>query len=324
MKFSTQLMIIPLVYTIRDFTWCLCWRVSSKIVIIFACTSPKKCIDFDKLFTNHKSLLTKVFVIVLIFSIQMKHLSTLLLALCNFMLFFHGASSHLFPQAALHLVTNGAIPKEYKRQASDDDIVQCVSETLEAAFQGNNSHFVSECKFAGMQVIGDGNSSELQSQINRIVRTFCNRECGNIILNAYIDCGLFDKDDGNYKFTVDLCGTNQNGYMCYELYGNGLDLMTTEASCYTSYTVTRTCTCRSSLSAGVTIQGCCINAYHDLVDSLDTSYSPATLYSVCNVNTPEDCNNSPLTASTSAPTTSTSGSLFFSALSALVLTTILE
>ena len=55
------------------------------------------------------------------------------------MVFFHGTSSHLLPQAALHLVTTGAIPKEYRRQASDDEAMQCVSDRLDAVFQGNNS-----------------------------------------------------------------------------------------------------------------------------------------------------------------------------------------
>ena len=231
------------------------------------------------------------------------HLS--LLALCTHMVFFHGASSHLFPQAALHLVTNGAIPKEYKRQASDNAMTRCVSDRLDVAFQGNNSRFVSECKSAGTREIDIGNAdrSELQSQFSSIYRTFCIRECGVVILDVYNQCGVFDTQPGGEKFTVDLCGTNQNGDVCYELYTNGLDLITTEASCYRSYTITRTCSCRSSLSAGVTTQGCCTDAYHDLVASLAASYSPATLYSVCNVNSPEGCNNSPLIGTTRPPTT---------------------
>ena len=249
------------------------------------------------------------------------HLS--LLALCTHMVFFHGASSHLFPQAALHLVMNGAIPKEYKRQASDDEMVQCVSDRLDVAFQGNNSRFVSECKFAGtgeMIDIGNANRSELQSQINSIYRTYCIRECGVVILDVYNQCGVFDTLPGGEKFAVDLCGTNQNGDGCYELYTNGLDLITTEASCYRSYTITRTCTCRSSLSAGVKTQGCCTDAYHDLIDNLATSYSPATLYSVCNVNSPEGCNNSPLINRNSGSLSLISA---FTLLSALVLTTML-
>ena len=164
----------------------------------------------------------------------------------------------------------------------------------------------SECKSAatGEPIdLGNSDRSELQSQINSIYRTVCIRECGVVILDVYNQCGVYDTLPGGEKFAVDLCGTNQNGDVCYELYTNGVDLLTTEASCYRSYTITRTCSCRSSLSAGITTQGCCTDAYHDLVDISAASYSPATLYSVCNVNSPEGCNNSPLITTTRPPAT---------------------
>ena len=256
------------------------------------------------------------------------HLSTLLLALCTFMVFSHGASSHLLPQAALHLVTNGPIAKEYKRQASDNEVLQCVSDGLDAAFKGNNSRFVSDCKSAGTQqldlsTINLNDGSTLQPVVTSIYQFFCIRECGDILLEVYNDCGAFNGFPGGEKFSIDLCGTNQNGDLCYKLYGNGLDLIRTEASCYSAYTLVGTCSCQSELSAAITNQGCCSDAYHDLVESLRkngfSTYNPGRLYSACNVNLPKECNNSPLTASGTLPLISA----FTTVLCALMLTTLL-
>lgn len=120
---------------------------------------------------------------------------------------------------------------------------------------------------------------------------------------------------GTEELSIGLCGTNNNGDVCYQLYGIGLDLISSEANCYNTYVSSRTCTCRSTLMNGVARQGCCINVYHDFISGLN-SYSPNVLYRECNVNRPGDCNNSPLlqeiptlpptnTASRTASTTAT-------------------
>ena len=215
---------------------------------------------------------------------------------------FHGASSHLFPQAALNFVTNGPIPKEYKRQVRDYEVEQCVSDRLDAVFKGNNSRFATDCISAGIlepdfSITAFNDSSTLQIIIG--FQILCTPECGNIVLEVYSDCGEFDDFPGSEKFFVDLCGTNQNGDFCYETFHDGLDLIVNEASCYSNYTSTGICSCQSELSEAITNQGCCVNAYHDLLEKnvdlpIYTSY-PGSLYSVCNVNLPKECNNSPLT-----------------------------
>ena len=266
--------------------------------------------------------MAKVFIIiVLIFLLQMVYLSTLLLTLCTFMVFFHGASSHLFPQAALHLVTNGAIPKEYKRQASDNEAGQCVSDRLDALVH-DKSTFLSDCISASILEldfnITDFNDSSI---LQFFFQTLCTPECGNIVLKVYSDCGEFDDFPGGEKFFIDICGTNQNGDFCYETFNDGLDLIVNEASCYSNYTSTGTCSCQFELSEAITNQGCCVDAYHDLLEKnvdLPTSY-PGSLYRACNVNLPKGCNNSPLTASGTLPLISA----FTTVLCALMLTTLL-
>ena len=118
---------------------------------------------------------------------------------------------------------------------------------------------------------------------------------------------------GTERFNIDLCGTNQEGDTCYELYGDGLQLVTSERSCYETYISSDVCRCHSTLVNGVAEQGCCIDAYHDFISGLAGAYRPRpTLYSGCNVNAPAGCNNSPITSTTtsnSSPSISSSSAL---------------
>ena len=238
------------------------------------------------------------------------------------MAFLYGASSHLLPQATLPLVMNGVIPNEYKRQASDDinKVFQCDSEKLDTVIQG--SHFVLNCKSAGIQefdfsIIDFNDSSLLQSVVTGVYQILCIPECGDVILDAYNDCGVFDVFPGEEKYFIGGCGKNQNGDFCYEIFSDAIDLFDTELSCDTSM---GTCSCQSELSAGITNQGCCIDAYHSLFESVDIStYNPGSLYSACDVNLPKGCNNSPLTGSDTLPLISA----FITPLCALMLTTLL-
>lgn len=102
--------------------------------------------------------------------------------------------------------------------------MQCVSNELGAAFSGNNSRFVIDCKSAAIdEVEVSMDSSVLQSIINR---TFCNPECGKVALDAYNECGYFDAAlPGTEELSIGLCGTNNDGDICYQLYGLGLDLV---------------------------------------------------------------------------------------------------
>ena len=163
---------------------------------------------------------------------------------------------------------------------------------------------MSQCKSAAREEIDLSDildTSNLQSLITSIFRTFCVRDCGDVVLDAYNDCGVFDVGfRGTEELIVGLCGTNGNGDLCYTLYSEGLTLISNESSCYGSYNISSgVCSCRSDLSDAVDEQGCCVDIYHDFIAGLGT-YDPDRLYDDCNVNPPPSCNNSPLTASDSS------------------------
>ena len=223
--------------------------------------------------------------------------------LCSSLVLYHSASCHLVPDAVASMLTygdNGHNTTEYKRQTNSQ--LQCVSDRLDAVFQGNDASYVSGCKSIA--------TSELelnpQPQINSFYSLYCIPECGNAINEAYDECGAHrDLLPGTERFNIDLCGTNQEGDTCYELYGDGLQLVTSERSCYETYISSDVCRCRSTLINGVAEQGCCIDAYHDFISGLAGAYRPRTLYRGCNVNAPAGCNNSPITSTTTSRDTTT-------------------
>ena len=205
--------------------------------------------------------------------------------LCTAAVLLHGASCHLFPQA----ITNSLTSIKHKRRAVGDSVVQCIFNKLDTAIDGNNSLLLSDCKSSAIDQIDASKESSAQTY-----RTFCNPECGNVVLDAYSKCGIFFANPpGTKELLIGICGTNNNGDVCYEIFDLGLDLVSSEVNCSKAYESSGTCTCRSTLLNGVAQQGCCINVYHDYISGRD-SYNPNVLYRVCNVNRPENCNNSPL------------------------------
>ena len=229
--------------------------------------------------------------------------------LCAVVILLHGVSCRLFPEVILDPLTTVNQLKDYKRQTISE-LRQCVSEGITAAFPGNTSSFVSACRASATQNIIEYDSSSLnaaylQSVLNTVYPTFCIPDCGNVALDVYNDCGVFDTFPGSEKITADLCSTNEKGEVCYKIYGDGFNLITSERACYDTYQATDQCTCRSVLSNGVSEQGCCINIYHDFVSGIPGAYNPDRLYSECNVDRPADCNNSPISGSISLVSTAT-------------------
>ena len=124
-------MVILLVLKVHFAPFSAVYEIIRQIMVIIILHVPKNVyilISYSTIIVSSFDISIN-FIIQLLFSFssQMMNLSILSLALCTLMVFFHGTSSHLLPQAALHLVTTGAIPKEYRRQASDDEAMQCVS-----------------------------------------------------------------------------------------------------------------------------------------------------------------------------------------------------
>ena len=222
--------------------------------------------------------------------------------LCVAIVLLHGVSCHLFPEAIINPLSSVNRPKNYKRQTLDE-LRQCITTKFNAAFPGNTSRFVSNCRLSATREFQiNVDAAALQAQIDAIYPTFCVPECGNVILKVYDDCGYWDILErvlpGIKQFTADLCSTNENGEKCYKMYGNAFTLLQSESTCYATYKRIRLCSCQSLLSEGVSEQGCCINVYHNYISGLPgANYSPRNLYNACNVDRPADCNNSPISGS---------------------------
>ena len=184
----------------------------------------------------------------------------------------------------------------YRRQTSEQ--FQCIKDKIDSYFRGNTSSFVRICKNAALQEVQIHSSSvaAIQQQIEQFYEVYCIPDCGNVINNVFNQCGVYSSlFSGTEKLNVDMCGTNEDGTKCYQLYGNAFKLIQTEAAYNRGITSTGLSTCQSDLIIGGEEQGCCIDAYYDLISGLSFTYSPRTLYQDCNVDFPnEGCNNSPI------------------------------
>ena len=219
---------------------------------------------------------------------------------CTAMLLLHGVSCHFFPQAVLEQMANmGASRVDVdKRQTDADDaaVQQCALDRFDAVFQGNNSRFVTECRATSVLENELDITTAQQSDINDLYRIFCMPECGNVFLDAYDVCGAFENPEER-SYLAGLCGSNDNGNFCYEIFIDSLNLLGSAYSCALN---SEECVC-GELSEGVRRQGCCVDTLHELVVILDDVFGdfvPEEVYGNCSVSLPEaGCTNSPLSSS---------------------------
>ena len=240
-----------------------------------------------------------------------------LVGLCTATLLLHGVSCHLFPQAILEKLTNRGTSKLQKSQLDLDTVYQCTLDKFDHAYQGNDSHFVTECKSAAVLDQELDPVTANQSTINTGFLTLCVPECGDVLLDAYEDCGLFNSPDDR-KYLAALCGSNGNGDFCYELFLDSMVFLSAAVPCFPG-----TCNC-NSLSEGVGRQGCCIDALTDLVNTMADDlhgFSLDRVYSECNIAPVAGCDNSPLSGSTSLHHASYTAAVAM--LSALLVSTLL-
>jgi hypothetical protein len=222
----------------------------------------------------------------------------------------HGVSCHLFPQTVLEQMTNmGASRVDVdKRQTDADDaaaaLQQCALDRFDAVFQGNNSRFVMECRATAVleNELNFTTAQLLQSDINDLYRIFCTPECGNVFLDAYDVCGAFENPEER-SYLAGLCGSNDNGNFCYEIFLDSFNLLWSAYSCAMN---SEECVC-GDLSEGVRRQGCCVDNLHELVVILDDVFGdfvPKDVYGNCSVSLPEAGCPSPLRRNTiTAPAT---------------------
>ena len=100
----------------------------------------------------------------------------------------------------------------------------------------------------------DMESDAVSSQT--VSRVFCSQACGQLILQAYDDCGLFKSVVGKKvgQALMDLCGTTSQGRMCRDAVA---DLPTALETCSSD-----DCTvgCKESLESSIVSTGCCLQS----------------------------------------------------------------
>ena len=207
-------------------------------------------------------------------------------------LLLHGVSGHLFQRALPYELTKHMqLHKVHKRES---DVDECIEGKITRAFQ-NNLTLAAVCNFAGEGAEEEFDDDDLsQPEINAVYSVICRPECGNVFLSAADDCGYFKGENATLRDAIiGLCGTNQDGDKCYEIFIDAEEILDSQESCYLSYLEDKECDCKNELQEAVRDQGCCLDIYYDVIEK-ESGDKPSNLYDVCDVNYPSGCNNSPI------------------------------
>ena len=129
--------------------------------------------------------------------------------------------------------------------------------------------------------------------------TFCQRSCGQAIINALGVCGVYNLVRDEAQLLINLCSAN-NGRACYRDFVNVATFFSDAFDCGAEIQSSGTCSesCRTTLTSGVQSYGCCVNIpiiYTQAV-SPDSGVNAGAnqLFDRCSVSRPATCPASPL------------------------------
>ena len=209
-----------------------------------------------------------------------------LMVVLSAIIVLHGVNSHNFPKQLLDLTKNLQPLKHIKRQDSNITGV-CFAETLNERSP--------EC----VRQISAADPPD-DFGLEFLASIICSPDCGQIVLDSLRACGLTRAEA---RFFADLCGTNRNGVVCYNALADFLRLIESEEDDVDVCPSTETCpsTCQSNLTQVVNMQGCCLDAVFDFGRATDPDLfnQVQKRFDSCNIDLPENCNNSPVSGDNS-------------------------
>ena len=205
-----------------------------------------------------------------------------LMVVLSAIIVLHGVNSHNFLKQLLELTKNMQPLKHIKRQ--DFNINgECFGETLNARSP--------EC---ALTIFAAGLPDDVGFEFLEDI--ICSSDCGQIVLDTLRTCGATRAEA---RLFADLCGTNSNGVVCYSAFDDFLQFIESEEDDVDNVCPsTETCpsTCQSTLMQVVNMQGCCFDVLFDFGRAAepDLFNQLQEQFESCNIDLPEDCNNSPV------------------------------
>ena len=86
------------------------------------------------------------------------------------------------------------------------ELQQCILDKFDMFYQGNDADYVTECR----SIIDSVGASNIvftdQLSINTVYSTLCTPGCGDVVLDAYHACGVFDSEEQKTGAAVHFCG----------------------------------------------------------------------------------------------------------------------
>jgi hypothetical protein len=199
-----------------------------------------------------------------------------LMVVLSAIIVLHGVNSHNFPKQLLKVTKNVQPLKHIKRQD----------------FNINDECFGEELNKRSPECVSKFFAAGLPDDLDSFASIVCSSDCGQIVLDSLRACGATRAEA---RLFADLCGTNSDGVVCYSIFA---DFAESEEDDVDVCPSTETCpsTCQSTLTQVVNMQGCCFDVLFDFgrATEPDLFNQLQEQFDSCNIDLPDNCNNSPV------------------------------
>jgi hypothetical protein len=200
---------------------------------------------------------------------------------------------------ALHDVAMSSQEKPLRSVVAKQDIseeeIACITLTLTS--QLNDTACVNALAQLALLFESSDIVESLSQQLN-LFPELCRPECGQVLIDAWQDCNVYDDIKDFANLLIAMCASN-GGSMCYSNFNELFEYTTNGEKCYDEVFESSTCSaeCSTIVADGIESYGCCVNAAIDYVEAVeDAKDEVAAVFSACGVTRPSRCTNSPLSS----------------------------
>ena len=186
-----------------------------------------------------------------------------------------------------------------KQDISEEEIA-CLTRTLTPQLKDNAA--CANIAFQLGSLYGSSDVVQSLSQQQGLFPELCRPECGQVLIDAWHTCNIYDDIENFANLLIAMCASNGDS-TCYSNFDKLFEYTTNGQQCYDSLPENGTCTseCSRGTAEGIDMYGCCVNAAIDyLEETFDSKEEVAALFSACDVTRPPPCTDSPLSSACSA------------------------
>ena len=152
---------------------------------------------------------------------------------------------------------------------------------------------------------------------------FCRAECGQELIEAWQECGVYEEIEDIARLLIGLCARNDDDTACYTYSNNIFSYYYNGVDCFDDLEANNgMCSenCMSTVNDGAEMYGCCVNVAFDykMAEDDEVEMGIKQVYEQCDVTQPKVCTDNPLKLPSSSSAASNVATLMMIAVVCLV------